>query len=56
MVLLLTHWVGVSPNLVLPSQPYEYWRKPDHTITDTIFKKEMWVKMAVVFLSRSRWL
>jgi len=29
----------------LRSEPREYWRRPDHTVTSADFKKEMWVKV-----------
>ena len=30
------------PNLAMRSEPHEYWRWLDHTITYTDFKKKMW--------------
>ena len=45
---LKTDFVSHPPDRSLPlsrlrSKPHQYWRWPDHTITYTIFKKEMWV-------------
>jgi hypothetical protein len=42
LVLLFTHWVQASGVSFAPSKPHEYWHWPDHTITYTDIKKEMW--------------
>jgi hypothetical protein len=47
LILCFTHWIEASTLSRLRSKPHEYWRWLDHTITYTIFKKEMRVKSSL---------
>jgi hypothetical protein len=55
LVLRLTHWIEASVRGVrLLSKPDEYWRGPNHTTTNTDFKKEMWANWKLAFIPFQR--